>query len=106
MRPINNVVDVSNLVNLELNQPNHAYDLEKVSDGFIVRNASDGEVVVTLDDVSRTLSAEELLICDAKNEAVGIAGIMGGAGSQISETTTTLALEIAWFERSTKYVRI
>ena len=98
MRPINNIVDVSNLVNLELNQPNHAYDLEKVSDGFIVRNASDGEVVVTLDDVSRTLSAQDLLICDAKNEPVGIAGIMGGAGSQISETTTTLALEIAWFE--------
>jgi len=98
MRPINNVVDVSNLVNLELNQPNHAYDLEKVSDGFIVRNANDGEVLVTLDDVSRTLSAQDLLICNAKNEAVGIAGIMGGAGSQISETTTTLALEIAWFE--------
>ena len=98
MRPINNVVDVSNLVNLEMNQPNHAYDLEKVSDGFIVRNANDGEVVVTLDDVSRTMSAQDLLICDAKNEAVGIAGIMGGSGSQISETTTTLALEIAWFE--------
>ena len=98
MRPINNVVDVSNLVNLEMNQPNHAYDLEKVSDGFIVRNANDGEVVETLDDVSRTLSSQELLICNAKNEAVGIAGIMGGAGSQISETTTTLALEIAWFE--------
>ena len=98
MRPINNVVDVSNLVNLEMNQPNHAYDLEKVSDGFIVRNANDGEVVVTLDDASRTLSAQDLLICDAKNEAVGIAGIMGGSGSQISETTTTLALEIAWFE--------
>ena len=98
MRPINNIVDVSNLVNLELNQPNHAYDLEKVSDGFIVRNANDGEVVETLDDVSRTLSAQDLLICNAKNEPVGIAGIMGGAGSQISETTTTLALEIAWFE--------
>ena len=98
MRPINNVVDVSNLVNLEMNQPNHAYDLEKVSDGFIVRNANEGEVVVTLDDVSRTMSAQDLLICDAKNEAVGIAGIMGGSGSQISETTTTLALEIAWFE--------
>lgn len=98
MRPINNVVDVSNLVNLELNQPNHAYDLEKVSNGFIVRCANEGEVVVTLDDVARTLSAQDLLICDAKNEPVGIAGIMGGTGSQISETTTTLALEIAWFE--------
>jgi phenylalanyl-tRNA synthetase beta chain len=98
MRSINNVVDVSNLVNLEMNQPNHAYDLEKVADGFIVRNASEGEVVETLDDVSRTLTAQDLLICDAKNEAVGIAGIMGGAGSQISERTTSLALEIAWFE--------
>ncbi len=98
MRPINNVVDVSNLVNIEMNQPNHAYDLEKVSNGFIVRCANEGEVVVTLDDVARTLSAQDLVICDAKNEAVGIAGIMGGAGSQISETTTTLALEIAWFE--------
>ena len=98
MRPINNVVDVSNLVNIEMNQPNHAYDLEKVSNGFIVRCANEGEVVVTLDDVARTLSAQDLLICDAKNEPVGIAGIMGGAGSQISETTTTLALEIAWFE--------
>lgn len=98
MRPINNVVDVSNLVNIEMNQPNHAYDLEKVSDGFIVRCAHEGEVVVTLDEASRTLGAQDLLICDAKNDPVGIAGIMGGAGSQISETTTTLALEIAWFE--------
>jgi phenylalanyl-tRNA synthetase beta chain len=98
MRSINNVVDVSNLVNLEMNQPNHAYDLEKVADGFIVRCANEGEVVVTLDDASRTLSAQDLLICDAKNEPVGIAGIMGGAGSQISEATTTIALEIAWFE--------
>jgi phenylalanyl-tRNA synthetase beta chain len=95
MRPINNVVDVSNLVNLEMNQPNHAYDLEKVADGFVVRCATEGEVVVTLDDVSRTLSAQDLLICDAKNEPVGIAGIMGGAGSQISDSTTTIALEIA-----------
>lgn len=98
MRPINNIVDVSNLVNLEMNQPNHAYDLEKVFGGFIVRCANEGEVVVTLDEASRTLSAQDLLICDAKNDPVGIAGIMGGAGSQISETTTTLALEIAWFE--------
>lgn len=98
MRPINNVVDVSNLVNIEMNQPNHAYDLEKVSDGFIVRCANEGEVVVTLDEASRKLNAQDLLICDAKNDPVGIAGIMGGAGSQISKTTTTLALEIAWFE--------
>ncbi len=98
MRPINNVVDVSNLVNLELNQPNHAYDLDKVHDGFIIRCAQDGETATTLDDVERKLSQNELLICDAKNEPVGIAGIMGGAGSQISASTTSIALEIAWFE--------
>ncbi len=98
MRSINNVVDVSNLVNLELNQPNHAYDLNTVADGFIVRCANDAETITTLDDASRTLGPQDLLICDAKNRPVGIAGIMGGAGSQISSTTTSIALEIAWFE--------
>ncbi|TRZ73839.1 MAG: phenylalanine--tRNA ligase subunit beta [Actinobacteria bacterium] len=98
MRSINNVVDVSNLVNLELNQPNHAYDLNTVADGFIVRCANDTEAITTLDDASRTLGPQDLLICDAKDRPVGIAGIMGGAGSQISSSTTAIALEIAWFE--------
>lgn len=98
MRPINNVVDASNLVTLELNQPNHAYDFDLVHDGFIVRCAHDGEEIVTLDGTSRTLSGDELLICDSVDIPVGIAGIMGGHNSQINPNTSIVALETAWFE--------
>ena len=98
MRPINNVVDASNLVMLELNQPNHAYDLDVVS-AFDVRLAAEGETVVTLDGTERKVSAEELLICNAASgDAVGIAGIMGGLHSEVTVSTTRLALEVAWFE--------
>ena len=97
MRSINNVVDVSNLVNLELNQPNHAYDLAKVGEGFIVRNARDGETITTLDGVKRVLDGD-LLICDGRDVPVGVAGIMGGLDSEVSATTTSLAVEIAHFE--------
>lgn len=98
-RPINNVVDVSNYVMLELNQPNHAYDLGTLGGGAIrVRRAGDGEHLVTLDDVDRVLTADDLLICDGADAPIGLAGIMGGADTEIAETTTTVALEIAWFE--------
>jgi phenylalanyl-tRNA synthetase beta chain len=98
-RPINNVVDVSNYVMLELNQPNHAYDLATLGGhGIRVRLASEGEVLTTLDGVERKLSAAELLICDALDRPIGLAGIMGGADSEISDATTTVALEFAWFE--------
>lgn len=98
MRPINNVVDASNLVTLELNQPNHAYDFDLVRDGFIVRCAHDGEKLATLDGTSRMLSGGDLLICDSADVPVGIAGIMGGHNSQINSGTSTVALETAWFE--------
>ena len=98
MRSINNVVDVSNLVNLELNQPNHAYDFDSVKDGFIVRLARDGEQFTTLDAVERTLSAGDLLICNAQDKPVGIAGIMGGLDSEVTDATTSIAVEIAYFE--------
>ena len=99
MRSINNVVDVSNYVMLELNQPNHAYDLDTLGgEGFRVRLAGDGEAMVTLDGVERRLTADDLLICDAHDVPIGIGGIMGGLDSEISEATTTIALEIAWFE--------
>jgi phenylalanyl-tRNA synthetase beta chain len=99
MRPINNVVDASNYVMLELGQPNHAYDLDKLAGrGLRVRMARDGETLRTLDDVERRLSSEDLLICDATDVPVGIAGIMGGASSEVSETTTTLLLEAAVFD--------
>ena len=99
MRPINNVVDVSNYVMLELGQPNHPYDLDLLrGGGLLVRRARDGETLVTLDHVERTLGPDDCLICDAEGTGVGIAGIMGGASSEISATTTTVALEAAWFD--------
>ncbi len=99
MRPINNVVDVSNYVMLETNQPNHAYDLETLGGGgFRVRLAREGELLVTLDDVARTLTADDLLICDATDRPIGLAGVMGGQNTEISDSTTTIALETAWFE--------
>ena len=79
MRSINNVVDVSNYVMLETNQPNHAYDFERLGGGgFRIRLAREGETMITLDDVERTLTAEDLLICDLDDRPIGLAGIMGG----------------------------
>ena len=99
MRPINNVVDVSNYVMLETNQPNHAYDFDTLGGGgFRVRLAREGETMITLDDVQRTLTADDLLICDATDRPIGIAGIMGSQNTEISDTTTAIALETAWFE--------
>lgn len=98
MRSINNVVDVSNYVMLELGQPNHPYDLAKVTGpGFRVRLAREGERLTTLDDVERPLSPEDLLICDAADAPLGLAGIMGGASSEIDAATTDVLLEMAWF---------
>lgn len=98
MRSINNVVDVSNYVMLELGQPNHPYDLAKVAGpGFRVRVARDGERLTTLDDVDRALTPEDLLICDGADVPVGLAGIMGGATSEIDDHTTDVLLEMAWF---------
>ncbi len=97
MRSINNVVDASNLVMLELNQPNHAYDAAVVS-SFRVRFATDGETLTTLDGQSRRLYLDDLLICNgATNAGVGLAGVMGDLHSEITDTTSTLALESAWF---------
>ena len=84
---------------LELGQPNHPYDLAKVAGATLrVRRAADGETLTTLDDVERTLTADDLLICDGDDRPVGIAGIMGGADCEISATTTDVLLEMAWFD--------
>jgi len=98
MRPINNVVDASNLVTLELNQPNHAYDFDMVGEGFKIRCAKNGEAIVTLDGAQRILSDGDLLICNSADVPVGIAGIMGGHNSEINLATSVVALETAWFE--------
>lgn len=98
MRPINNVVDVSNYVMLEMGQPNHAYDLDTLGGGgFVVRMARDGEGLTTLDEVARSCGTDDLLICDASDVPVGLAGIMGGLDSEISESTTRVVVEAAWF---------
>jgi phenylalanyl-tRNA synthetase beta chain len=98
MRPISNVVDVSNYLMLELNQPNHAYDLDTLGGGgFRIRLAREGEHLTTLDGDDRTFTANDLFICDANDVPIGVAGVMGGLDTEISNTTTTVALETAWF---------
>ena len=98
MRPISNVVDVSNYVMLELSQPNHAYDLDTLGGGgFRVRVAGDGEQMRTLDGETRTCTTDDLLICDARDQPIGIGGVMGGLHTEITGATTTVVLETAWF---------
>jgi phenylalanyl-tRNA synthetase beta chain len=94
-RPINNVVDITNYVMLLTAQPLHAFDLDKVPGGALtVRTAADGETMTTLDGVERTLDAETVLVCDSDGPS-GIAGIMGGQVSEVSEGTTRVLLEVA-----------
>jgi phenylalanyl-tRNA synthetase beta chain len=100
MRPINNVVDASNYVMLERGQPTHPYDIEQLGGrGLIVRRAEPGETVETLDGVTRSVgdSGPDCLICDGENVPVGVAGIMGGASSEIAASTTEVLLEAAYF---------
>ena len=107
MRPINNVVDASNYVMLEMGQPTHPYDLSLLPGrGLSVRRARPGETVRTLDEVERTVgvrgrslgdTGEDCLICDAEGTPVGIGGIMGGASSEIASSTTEVLLEAAYF---------
>ncbi len=99
MRPINSVVDVSNYVMLELGQPNHTFDLDLVPDGHLrVRRASEGELITTLDDVERTLVSTDGLITNSSDEPISIAGVMGGDSTEISDSTTTVLLEMAWWD--------
>jgi phenylalanyl-tRNA synthetase beta chain len=98
MRSISRIVDVSNYVMLELGQPNHPYDLGKLAGGAIrVRRARDGETLVTLDDVERRFTADDLLICDGDDVAIGVAGVMGGASTEIDDATTDVLVEMAHF---------
>lgn len=97
VRPINNIVDITNYVMLEYGQPMHAFDYACLEDGqIVVRTASEGETLHTLDDQERKLTPNMLLIADA-TKAVGVAGVMGGANSEITEKTTTIVFESATF---------
>ena len=101
MRPVNNVVDVSNYVMLELGQPSHTFDLNCVKDSeFKVRWASAGEEITTLDGVVRNLTEQDGVVTDGLGSPIGIAGVMGGASTEISESTSTVALEMAWWNPS------
>lgn len=99
MRPIDAVVDATNYAMLELGQPLHGFDLDRLAGpGIVVRYAADGERLVTLDDVERRLTARDLLICDTE-APVAIAGVMGGRTSEVSATTSNVLLESAYFTR-------
>ena len=100
MRPISLAVDITNFVMLELGQPIHGYDGDKLSGPIVVRRATEGETLVTLDDVRRTLSAEDLLITDDSGP-IGLAGTMGGRTTELSGTTRNVVIEAAHFEPTT-----
>lgn len=100
MRSISLAVDVSNYVMLELGQPNHAYDRSKLQGDIVVRRAKDGETITTLDDVNRTLDADDLLITD-DGGPIGIAGVMGAAHVEIDDSTTDIVIEAAHFDPPT-----
>lgn len=101
LRPINNVVDVTNYVLLELGHPLHAFDLDRLAGRqIVVRHPRPGEKITTLDGAENELTPEDLLICDAE-KPVALAGIMGGANSEISEGTTNVLLESAYFNPAT-----
>ncbi len=100
MRPISNVVDVTNYVLLETGQPLHAFDAATIAERrIIVRRAGEGETLVTLDGVDRKLESSDLVIADP-SRAIGLAGVMGGAESEVSEATSAVILESACFERA------
>ncbi len=97
MRPISNVVDVTNYVMLELGQPLHAFDAATLHGGIRVRRARPGERLTTIDDVERALTPDMLVIADERGP-IAVAGVMGGAATEVSATTTRLVLESAHFE--------
>ncbi len=99
VRPINNIVDITNYVMLEMGQPMHAFDLDKVAGRtIVVRRARDGEKLVTLDDKERVLNGDMLVIADIE-KPIGLAGVMGGANTEITDGTKNILLESALFDR-------
>ena len=100
LRSISNIVDATNYVMYLTGQPLHAFDNAKLNGGIIVRRAKQGEKFVTLDEIERELSPNNLLICDEK-QPVAIAGVMGGLNSEVSDDTTEILLESAYFDPKT-----
>ena len=100
VRPINNIVDITNYVMLEYGCPLHAFDFDKLDGYLCVRRATEGEKLVTLDEVERTLTTDSVLIATEK-EGVCLGGVFGGANSEIDNNTTAIALEAAYFTPAT-----
>jgi phenylalanyl-tRNA synthetase beta chain len=97
VRPISNIVDITNYVNLELGQPMHAYDLDRLAGASLTaRRAKPGETTTTLDGVERKLDGDTLVIAD-RDRAQGVAGVMGGAASEVSAATKAIVFEAAYF---------
>src|SRR5699024_1268515 len=98
VRPINNVVDITNYVLFEYGQPLHAFDYDHLdSKKIVVRQARENEKMTTLDDVERTLTSQDLLITDGE-KPIALAGVMGGANTEVNDNTTTVLLEAAYFD--------
>ena len=100
VRSINNVVDITNYVMLEYGCPLHAFDADKLDGYLCVRRAEDGEKLITLDEVERTLTTDSVLIA-TKDKGVCLGGVFGGANSEIDDNTTSIALEAAYFTPAT-----
>jgi len=100
LRPINNIVDITNFVMMETGQPLHGFDFDNLEENrIVVRTASEGEKFTTLDGKERSLSSDMLMICDGK-KPVAVAGVMGGLNSEIENKTTRVLIESAYFEPS------
>ncbi|MGJ8723816.1 MAG: phenylalanine--tRNA ligase subunit beta [Roseibacillus sp.] len=100
LRPINNVVDITNYILHDLGQPLHAFDAAKVTGNLVIRNSTGGEVFKALDEADYTLLTEDCVISDESNALLALAGVMGGLDSGVTESTTDLILESAWFTPS------
>lgn len=101
IRPVNNIVDITNYVLLEIGQPLHAFDFDTLSgEQIVVKVAEEGEGFMTLDNKKRLLTKDDLLICD-QNKPVALAGVMGGLVSEVSETTRNVLIESAYFQPAT-----
>ena len=97
VRPINNVVDITNYVLMELGQPLHSFDADKLGNNIVVKEASSGDIIVTLDDIERKLEDGDIVITDGK-KAHCLGGVMGGKDSEVTDNTKNIVLEAAYFD--------